>query len=94
MLLFGIDCKDVADALELKTNQVKNLLKSARKKYLIQYKEEMDELFPDLYEVDLKTKIRLAGKNSVIVKIEKKEYIFLNAAGKKTKDTFIELMNK
>lgn len=54
----------------------------------------MDELFPDLYEVDLKTKIRLAGKNSVIVKIEKKEYIFLNAAGKKTKDTFIELMNK
>lgn len=94
MLLFGIDCKDVADALELKTNQVKNLLKSARKKYLIQYKEEMDELFPDLYEVDLKTKIRLAGKNSVIVKIEKKEYIFLNAAGKKTKDTFIELVNK
>ncbi len=94
MLLFGTECKEVAAALEIKTNQVRNLLKSSKKKYLIQYKEEMDEIFPDLCEVDLKTEIRLAGKNSVVVKIKRKEYIFLNVAGKKTKDTFIELMNK
>lgn len=56
MLLFGIDCKDVADALELKTNQVKNLLKSARKNISYNIRRKWTNYFRICMRLTLKQK--------------------------------------
>jgi len=92
MLLFGVDCKTVGNTLGIKAKQVKKLVISPKKKYLIQYKEELEGLFPYMKEIDLNAKINLAGENSIIIKIGRKEYVFLNVAGKKNTDTFIDFL--
>lgn len=92
MLLFGIDCKTVGSTFGIKDSQVKKLVVSPKKKYLVQYQKEFEELFPGMKEIDLDTTINLAGENSIIIKIGRKEYVFLNVAGRKNTDTFIDLL--
>lgn len=92
MLLFGTDYKTVGNRLGIKDSQVKKLVVSPKKKYLVQYQEEFEELFPGMKKIDLDTTINLAGKNSIIIKLGRKEYIFLNVVGKKNTDTFMDLL--
>lgn len=94
MLLFGVESKTVAAAFGIKTRQIKNLLRIDKKIYLVQYKEEMEKLFPRLYTVELDMEIQLAGNNSVILKFGTKEYVFLNAIGKNKKDIFYDFIEK
>ena len=93
MLVFGVGYKQVAQAFHLNTNQIRMLVFSKRKEFIIQYKDEIEALFPQMHTIKDYGEIQIIGKNSISIKINKKTYIFLYIIGKrKGKDTMFSLI--
>lgn len=93
MLVFGVTYKEVAQTFHLKIHQIRQLVYSKRKKYIIQYKNEIESLFPLMHTIKDYGEIQLVGKNSISIEIDGKYYVFPNIIGRrKEKDTVYELM--
>lgn len=93
MLLFGWTFEAVGIELQLQDKQVKKLVFNPKKKYIVQYKDDIERMFPEYKSIGLDTKIRFVGKNSVILDTKKKAYVFFNIMGKKISDTIFDLQN-
>lgn len=83
MLVFGVGYKQVAQAFHLNINQIRMLVFSKRKKFIIQYKDEIEALFPQMHTIKDYGEIQIIGKNSISIEINEKTYIFLNIIGKR-----------
>lgn len=93
ILVFGVSYKDVAQAFHLNINQIRQLVFCKRKKYIIQYKNEIEALFPQMHTIKDYGEIQIVGKNSLFVGINGKHYVFPNIIGRrKEKDTIFDLI--
>lgn len=92
ILMFGAEYEDVAKKFGMKASKLKRMVFDPKKKYLLQYQEEIDELFPDLEKIG-NGKLGILGQNSVTIDMDGKTYIFLNVAGNKKKDTITDFVN-
>jgi len=90
MLLYGVDYSIVGKALKMNTSRLKKLLLSDKKKYLIKYKEEIEMLFPDLDSNITSSDYERIGANSIVMRIDGKDYIFLNVLGEKDTDKILD----
>jgi len=92
-LIFDVSFKDVAKAFGLNINQIRKMVFSKRKKYIIQYKDEIEKLFPYMHTIQDYGEIKIIGNNSISIIVGGKCYIFPNMARKrKERDTIFSLI--
>lgn len=93
ILLFDVSFSEVAKTFKLNKNQIRKMVFAKRKKYILQYKNEIEKLFPEMYGIQEYGEIEIIGNNSISIKVDDKYYIYPNVAGKrKERDTVCSLM--
>lgn len=92
-LIFDVSFKDIANAFGLNIDQIRKMVFAKRKKYILQYKDEIEELFPYIHSIQDYGEIEIIGKNSISIIVNGKCYIFPNMARKrKERDTIFSLI--
>lgn len=90
---WGAKISEVAKNLHMPDTKLKRLLANDKKKYLIEYKQEIDKLFPEMSTIDTNAYEKV-GKNSLQLVVEEKTYIFMNVCGKSDQDSFKDFIEE
>jgi transcriptional regulator with XRE-family HTH domain len=94
MIIFGENYNVIAEKLKLKEKQVKKIMLNPRKRYLLQYKDEIELLFPNIDKFQYYQDFEIVGKNSLRIKINGEQILLLNILGNKCKDAIFDLYNE